>query len=89
MTLVATLAPGAWLVRIGRGEHLVEDELIQMLSRGYLGGASLDVFREEPLPADHPFWQDDRLRITPHIASDSLPGVVAGQVIETARARGY
>lgn len=86
MTLFKTLAPGAWLVQIGRGEHLVEDDLIQALSHGHLGGASLDVFREEPLPADHPFWQNERLRITPHIASDSLPEVVAGQVIETARA---
>ncbi|SDN89099.1 NAD(P)-dependent oxidoreductase [Vreelandella arcis] len=84
--LFATLASGAWLVQIGRGEHLVEDDLVQAIKRGDLAGASLDVFREEPLPEDHPFWQHDCLRITPHIASDSLPEVVASQVIDTARA---
>lgn len=45
-----------------------------------------NVLDQEPLPKAHPFWQDARLRITPHIASDSLPEVVAMQVIETARA---
>lgn len=84
--LFAKLAPGAWLVQIGRGEHLVEDDLVEALKCGDLAGASLDVFRQEPLPEDHPFWRDARLRITPHIASDSLPEVVAGQVLETARA---
>ncbi|WP_304526140.1 NAD(P)-dependent oxidoreductase [Halomonas sp. I5-271120] len=84
--LFAKLAKGAWLVQIGRGEHLVEDDLVAAIESGQLSGASLDVFREEPLPADHPFWQNERLRITPHIASDSLPEVVAGQVIDTARA---
>ncbi|MFG6137183.1 NAD(P)-dependent oxidoreductase [Halomonas sp. B23F22_10] len=84
--LLARLAPGAWLVQIGRGEHLVEGDLLKALDGGHLAGASLDVFREEPLPKAHPFWQDARLRITPHIASDSLPEVVAMQVIETARA---
>lgn len=48
------------------------------------------MFRDEPLHPDHPFWQDERLRITPHIASDTLPEVVAGQVtgqvMDTARA---
>ncbi|WP_136253478.1 NAD(P)-dependent oxidoreductase [Onishia niordana] len=85
-TLFAALAQGAWLVQIGRGEHLVEDDLIAALDRGQLAGASLDVFRQEPLPAEHPFWQDERLRLTPHIASDSLPEVVASQVLDTARA---
>lgn len=84
--LFAKLAKDAWLVQIGRGEHLVEDDLLLALEHGHLGGASLDVFRAEPLPADHPFWQHECLRITPHIASDSLPEVVAGQVVDTARA---
>ncbi|MCJ8139167.1 NAD(P)-dependent oxidoreductase [Falsirhodobacter halotolerans] len=83
--LFARLARGAWLVQIGRGEHLVEADLTAALAAGYLAGASLDVFRTEPLPADHPFWRDDRLRITPHVASDSIPEVVARQVVETAR----
>ena len=84
--LFACLAPGAYLVQIGRGEHLVEADLIAALESGQLAGATLDVFRTEPLPAGHPFWSDPRLTITPHVASDSLPEVVASQVIETARA---
>lgn len=84
--LFGHLARGAWLIQIGRGEHLVEDDLLQALSSGQLAGASLDVFREEPLPATHPFWSHPALRITPHIASDSLPEVVSRQVIKTARA---
>lgn len=84
--LFSRLNPGAWLVQIGRGEHLVEADLLAALKAGTLAGASLDVFREEPLWAGHPFWSHPRLRITPHIASDSLPEVVSRQVIETARA---
>jgi len=83
--LFEKLAPGAWLIQIGRGEHLHEDDLLHALESGRLAGASLDVFREEPLPADHPFWRDARLRITPHIASDSTPSVVAGQILASAQ----
>lgn len=84
--LFARLAPGARLIQIGRGEHLVEEDLSVALDTGLLAGATLDVFRQEPLPQDHRFWGDARLRITPHIASDSMPETVAAQVIETARA---
>ncbi|WP_404983882.1 NAD(P)-dependent oxidoreductase [Cobetia marina] len=84
-TLFAQLRPGAWLVQIGRGEHLVEADLDAALASGQLAGATLDVFREEPLASNHRWWQDARLRITPHVASDSLPEVVAEQVVATAR----
>ncbi len=84
--LFAQLKPGAYLVQIGRGEHLVETDMMAALESGQLSGATLDVFRQEPLHADHPFWRDSRLRITPHIASDSMPEIVAAQVIKTARA---
>ncbi|MCQ0987061.1 NAD(P)-dependent oxidoreductase [Jiella marina] len=79
------LAEGAWLVQIGRGEHLDEADFQAALEAGRLAGASLDVFREEPLPPDHPFWRDPRIRITPHIASDSTPSVVTEQVLTSAR----
>ncbi|WP_110686721.1 NAD(P)-dependent oxidoreductase [Salinicola aestuarinus] len=84
--LFARLRPGAWLIQIGRGEHLVEEDLLAALAEGSLAGASLDVFRDEPLGADHPFWSHPKLRLSPHIASDSLPEVVSQQVIESARA---
>ncbi|TYC60510.1 hydroxyacid dehydrogenase [Rhodobacterales bacterium] len=79
------LADGAWLIQIGRGEHLHEADFEKALDSGKLAGASLDVFRTEPLPSDHPYWQDSRLRITPHVASDSTPSVVADQVIQSGR----
>lgn len=83
--LFVKTAPGAWLVQIGRGEHLHVSDFLAALESGQLKGASLDVFHEEPLPPDHPFWQDKRLRITPHIASDTTPKVVAEQVLQSAR----
>lgn len=83
--LFAKLARGAWLVQIGRGQHLHEEDFTAALDSGQLRGASLDVFREEPLPADHRFWKDERLRITPHVASDSMPHIVAEQVLQSAR----
>ncbi|MBU0583491.1 MAG: glyoxylate/hydroxypyruvate reductase A [Alphaproteobacteria bacterium] len=67
--LFAQLPKGARLINAGRGGHLVEDDLLAALDSGRLGGATLDVFRTEPLPADHPFWGHPRIRITPHIAS--------------------
>lgn len=66
------LMPGAHLVNMGRGEHLVEEDLIPLLDSGQLAGATLDVFRQEPLPKDHPFWGDSRITITPHVAASSL-----------------
>ncbi|WP_269580990.1 NAD(P)-dependent oxidoreductase [Roseibium sp. Sym1] len=83
--LFGRLAEGSWLVQIGRGEHLHEMDFMAALDSGRLAGASLDVFRQEPLPADHPFWNDKRLRITPHIASDSTPSIVREQVLTSAK----
>jgi glyoxylate/hydroxypyruvate reductase A len=75
------LPEGAVVINIGRGAHLVEDDLIPALDSGRLAGASLDVFRREPLPAQHPFWADPRIVVTPHAASDATAEAVA----DTAR----
>ncbi len=64
--------PGAHLIHLGRGDHLVEEDLLPLLDSGQLAGATLDVFRQEPLPKDHPFWGDSRITITPHVAASSL-----------------
>ncbi|WP_251863855.1 glyoxylate/hydroxypyruvate reductase A [Achromobacter sp. Marseille-Q4962] len=69
---LSRLLPGAHLVNVGRGEHLVEEDLVAMLEEGEIAGATLDVFRTEPLPADHPFWRDPRVHVTPHIAARTL-----------------
>src|SRR5690606_5920276 len=62
------LPEGAVLMNIGRGEHLVESDLISMLDKGHLSQAILDVARQEPLPADHPFWTHPAITLTPHIS---------------------
>ncbi|MFA7437714.1 2-hydroxyacid dehydrogenase [Castellaniella sp.] len=68
----ARLLPHAHVINVGRGGHLVEDDLIPALDAGSLSGATLDVFQTEPLPAGHPFWADERIIITPHVAADTV-----------------
>jgi phosphoglycerate dehydrogenase-like enzyme len=58
----------AFLLNVGRGEHVDEDALVQALRNGAIAGAALDAFREEPLPPDHPFWSLPNLILTPHIS---------------------
>jgi glyoxylate/hydroxypyruvate reductase A len=67
--LFARMPKGAALIQLGRGQHLVEDDLLSALDSGQIGGASLDVFREEPLPPEHPFWTHPGIVVTPHEAS--------------------
>ncbi len=81
----ATLKKGAFLINVGRGEHLVEDDLLNALDSGQLCGACLDVFRQEPLPPEHPFWIHPHIRVTPHIASVTNPATVAAQLLENYR----
>jgi glyoxylate/hydroxypyruvate reductase A len=71
--LFARLAPGAGLINVGRGAHLVESDLIPALDSGVLTAASLDVMSAEPLPAGHPFWKHPRIFLTPHLAADVDP----------------
>jgi phosphoglycerate dehydrogenase-like enzyme len=65
---LAACRPGAWIVNVGRGPMIHEGALIAALTEGRLGGAYLDVFDEEPLPPDHPYWDTPNLYVTPHIA---------------------
>lgn len=76
------LAYGARVVNIARGGHLVEADLLAALGTGRLGGASLDAFRDEPLPAEHPFWRDPRIEITPHIAARTTVAESMRQIAE-------
>ena len=78
----AALPPGAYLVNVARGKHLVEEDLLEALKSGQLSGACLDVFQTEPLPQNHPFWTHRQIIITPHIAAKTIPGCVAPQIIE-------
>jgi glyoxylate/hydroxypyruvate reductase A len=67
---LAALPRGAYVINTGRGEHLVEEDLLAALDSGHIAGATLDVFREEPLPADHPFWIHPKVTVTPHNSCD-------------------
>lgn len=80
--LFELLPQGAYVINVARGEHLVEYDLLEMIDKGHLSGASLDVFRKEPLPEEHPFWKHKSIRITPHIASVTDPKTVVPQIIE-------
>jgi glyoxylate/hydroxypyruvate reductase len=71
---------GSFLINVGRGEHLVESDLLELLDEDYLTGALLDVFRLEPLPQEHPFWSHPKIQITPHIASVTNVETAANQV---------
>lgn len=74
------LADGAHVVNIGRGNVLVDADLVALLDSNKLGGATLDVFREEPLPAAHPFWRHPAIAITPHVSGITIPAATVAQI---------
>jgi glyoxylate/hydroxypyruvate reductase A len=79
---LSRLADGAHFVNIGRGAALVEEDLVALVASGKLGGATLDVFRKEPLPADHPFWRCPEIVVTPHISGLTVPGAAITQIAD-------
>jgi len=81
----ARMPRGASIVNAGRGGHLVEEDLIPALDSGQLSGAALDVFREEPLPPEHPFWRHPRIIVTPHIAAETHPPTAAPIIRDAIR----
>lgn len=87
--LFAKLALSAFLINVARGAHLVDADLLAALDSGQVAGATLDVFRTEPLPADHPFWRAPRVTITPHISAltlrDETVAQIAGKIAALAR----
>ena len=71
--LFAKLPSGASIINAARGDHVVEADLLAALEGGQLDSASLDVFSEEPLPSEHPFWSHPRIVVTPHVAASTVP----------------
>ncbi len=69
---LARLQPGGYVINVARGAHLVDDDLVALLDSGHLAGATLDVFRTEPLPAGHVFWRHPKITITPHTSARTL-----------------
>jgi glyoxylate/hydroxypyruvate reductase A len=74
---LAAMKPTAWLLNIGRGALVDEPALLEALRGRRVGGAVLDVFPTEPLPAGHPFWSLDNVVVTPHISGPSTPEQMA------------
>lgn len=79
------LPRGACVINCARGGHLVETDLLAALDDGHLGAAALDVFAEEPLPDDHPFWRHPRIVVTPHIAAFSVAETAIESVVANIR----
>lgn len=84
---LALLPQGAVIINPGRGQLIDDDALLAALDSGQIGHATLDVFRVEPLPADHPYWAHPKVTVTPHIASETRPAS-ASRVIAQNIARG-
>lgn len=80
--LFAGLPKGASLVNAGRGLQLVEQDLLDALDSGQISEATLDVFRTEPLPHDHPFWVHPKITVTPHSGGDPFADSAAQTVAE-------
>ena len=76
---------GAVLLNPGRGALIEDAALIAALDAGQIGHATLDTFRVEPLPRDHPFWHHPRVTVTPHIAADTRPEGAARVLAENIR----
>lgn len=80
---LSLLPKGAFFINAGRGATVVDEDLIAALNQGHLAAATLDVFNDEPLPTEHPYWTMDNVFITPHIASLTTP-MSSGEVIAKA-----
>ena len=84
-TRLALMPRGAKIINPGRGPLIDDDALLSALNSGQIGHATLDVFRTEPLPAQHPFWGHPNVTVTPHIAADTHPDTAAQVLAENIR----
>jgi len=77
---LSKLQPGGYVINVARGAHLVDEDLLALLVSGHLAGATLDVFRSEPLPAEHAFWRHPNITITPHTSARTLRDETIAQI---------
>lgn len=82
---MSKLPQGAYLINVARGAHVAEPDLLNLIKSGHIAAATLDVFRNEPLPTQHPFWQEPRITITPHISALTLRRESVQQIAEKIR----
>ena len=78
---LARLQQGACVINVARGAHLVDEDLLAAIASGHVAGATLDVFRTEPLPAGHAFWSHPRITITPHTSARTLREESIAQIV--------
>ena len=83
---LSRLQPGGCVINVARGAHLVDEDLLALLDEGHLAGATLDVFRTEPLPAGHPFWTHPGMTVTPHTSARTLRDESIAQIAGKIRA---
>ena len=82
---ISYLPKGAVILNPGRGGLIADDALLEALDEGHIAHATLDTFREEPLPAGHAYWNDPKVTVTPHIASETRPDTAARVIAENVR----
>jgi glyoxylate/hydroxypyruvate reductase len=78
---LSQLQKGGYVINVARGKHLVDEDLLALIDSGHLAGAALDVFRTEPLPADHVFWQHPKIIVTPHTSARTLREESIAQIV--------
>ena len=83
---LSKLLPGAYIINVARGGHLIDDDLTDLLDSGHLAGATLDVFRTEPLPESHAFWRHPKITVTPHTSARTLRDETISQVARKIKA---
>ncbi|MCY1270779.1 Glyoxylate/hydroxypyruvate reductase A [compost metagenome] len=83
--LFQQLPKGAALINMGRGGHLVEEDLLEALDSGQLSAAVLDVLQQEPAGPEHPFWQHPQILLTPHVAAMTQPESAFSVLLENIR----
>jgi len=79
------LPRGAHLVNVARGDIVVDEDLVALLDEGHLAGATLDVFRVEPLPSNHPFWHHPKVTLTPHTSAVTVIDDSVAQIVGKIR----
>jgi glyoxylate/hydroxypyruvate reductase A len=84
--LFGAMRRGGYLIQVGRGDHLVEADLLDALDSGQLAGAAIDVFAKEPLAPEHPLWSRPEIFVTPHDACDVTSPAVGRTIMATAHA---
>ena len=77
---LACIRPGGYLINVARGAHVVDADLLAAIDSGHLAGATLDVFRVEPLPQGHVFWNHPQITVTPHTSARTLRSESIAQI---------